>query len=300
ALRDVLNLSEGMTYKNSLAGLNIGGGKSVIVGDTREFEGDAREALLEVFGRAVDTFDGRYYTAEDIGTSVSDMEIILRSTRFVVGGDLSHGGAGDPSPHTARGVFDGIRACLERVFDSDSLEGRHVAVQGIGHVGFYLVERLAKAGARLTITDTKEERVQEICKQFGASAVGLNDIYDVSCDVFAPCAVGGIINEQTVPRLNCKIVAGAANNQLRTPEAGELLAKRGIIYAPDFAINAGGVIMVSKELKESGVSDDAKVEAALARIYRTVGDIIDQSKQTGELTGAVALRLAKERIEAQR
>lgn len=297
ALSDVLKLSEGMTYKNSLCGLNIGGGKSVIVADPRLKEG--RAELFRAFGRCVQTFGGRYFTAEDMGTSVSDMEWILETTEYVVGGDQEHGGAGDPSPYTAKGTFDGIRACLERKFGSASYAGKKVAIQGVGHVGHFLAGHLHAAGAELIVTDTEPERLKRAASEFGATTVGVDEIYGVDCDVFAPCAIGGTVNSKTVKELKCSIIAGAANNQIADAETEKIIQGRGIMYAPDFAINAGGVILCSDELEEGGFQE-ARVEERVARIYHTVGNILDRASESGEFTGDIAVKLAKERIEKAR
>ncbi|MCB0343904.1 MAG: Glu/Leu/Phe/Val dehydrogenase [Bdellovibrionales bacterium] len=297
ALVDVLKLSEGMTYKNSLCGLNIGGGKSVIIADPRMKEG--REDLFRAFGRCVQTFGGRYFTAEDMGTSVRDMEWILETTEYVVGGDQQHGGAGDPSPFTARGTFDGIRACLERRFGTSSYQGKKVAIQGVGHVGLFLAGHLHEAGAELIVTDTEPDRIDHVVKKFGAKAVGVDEIYSVECDVFAPCAIGGTLNSKTIGQLKCPIIAGAANNQIGDDETVKIIQERKIMYAPDFAINAGGVILCSDELEEGGYKE-SRVNERVSKIYNTVGSILDQAKESGEFTGDIAVKLAKERIERAR
>lgn len=297
ALSDVLKLAEGMTYKNSLCGLNIGGGKSVIVADPHLKNG--REELFRAFGRCVQTFGGRYFTAEDMGTSVSDMEWIRQTTEFVVGGDRRHGGAGDPSPYTARGTFDGMRACLERRFGSGSFSGKKVAIQGVGHVGYFLAEHLHQAGAELIVTDTESDRVQRAVNKFGARAVDIDEIYEVDCDVFAPCAIGGTVNVETAAVLKCSIIAGAANNQIADDATVRIIEARGIMYAPDFAINAGGVILCSDELEEGGFRH-SRVDDRVAQIYTTVGSILDRAQKSGRFTGEIAVQLAKERIEAAR
>jgi leucine dehydrogenase len=297
ALQDVLNLSEGMTFKNSLAGLNIGGGKSVIIANSKMTEG--REDLFKAFGKCVDTFEGKYYTAEDMGTSVEDIETVLKTTKFAVGGDRSHGGAGDPSPYTAKGVFDGMRACLEHVYGSGSYSGKRVAIQGIGHVGHYLGSLLREAGAELIITDTDKDRLSAAAADLDAEVVGLEEIYSVDCDVFAPCAIGGTLNNDTVEQLRCKVIAGAANNQQADNTIGRTLVERGITYAPDFALNSGGVILCADELEEGGFNS-ARVDERVAQVYHTVGSIIAKAKETGELPGVMAVRMARERIEQAR
>lgn len=299
ALFDALKLSEAMTYKNSLAGLNIGGGKSVIFANSGAVQGSDRERLFAAFGRAVASLNGRYITAEDMGTSVKDMSFILKHTEHVSGRDPLIGGGGDPSPHTAQGVFDGIRGCLERMHNSGDFKGRHIAIQGVGHVGRHLAELLAKAGAQLTVADVNEGNLSEVVREYGAKAVGVHEILTTECDIFAPCAVGGTINPQTVDLLRCRAVAGAANNQIAGDKTEERLINRGIMYAPDFAINAGGVILCADELEPGGVSFQ-RVKERVSRIYGTVCKIIDEARMTGELPGRVAVRLAKERIEKAR
>lgn len=297
ALRDVLRLSEGMSYKNSLAGLNLGGGKSVVIAPRDLQKG--RQELFEWFGRMVASLGGRYYTAEDMGTSVEDMNAVLKSCPYVAGRDQSVGGGGDPSPHTARGVFEGMRACLEQAYGSDSFTGRHVLIQGVGHVGIYLARHLAEAGAKLTFSDTRPEVLQAACKEFSAAEVAPDKALQVECDIFAPCAIGGILNPQTVNGLKCKIVAGAANNQLSEPQVEEALKRRGILYAPDFAINAGGVILCADELEPGGYTP-ARVDERVRRIYGTVGRVLQEAEKTGALAGDVAVRLAKARIASVR
>jgi leucine dehydrogenase len=297
ALLDVLRLAEGMSYKNSLAGLNLGGGKSVIIADRNLRKG--REELFESFGGFISSFGGRYYTAEDMGTSVDDMNSVLHTCPYVAGRDPRVGGGGDPSPHTAEGVFYGMRACLERVFESDSFKDRHVVVQGVGHVGTHLVRLLAEAGARVSVTDSNSQAVKNVCETFGARTVVADKVYDTDCDIFAPCAVGGIINPDTVKRLKTKIIAGAANNQIYGEGVEQELRRRGILYAPDFAINSGGVILCADELEPGGYTPK-RVDERVARIYETIRRIIDRTYESGELPGDIAIRLAKQRIEEAR
>lgn len=299
ALDDVMRLSEGMTYKNALADLPLGGGKSCLIADPTMTEG--REALFMRLGECLNHLAGRYVTAEDMGTSVSDMNEVRKKSRFVVGTDPATGGAGDPSPWTALGVFHAIRAAVERSFTSDPLvKGKHVVVQGVGHVGMYLVERLVKAGARVTVSDYNAALTEVASQQFGATVIAADKVYDVPCDVFAPCAIGQTVNPDTLKRLSCKVIAGAANNQLSNPDVCSILRELGIVYCPDFAINSGGVICVGAELAEGGPSlpwIQQKVDA----IYSTTGKILDQARANGGDTQAVALGLAKERLaEAKR
>ena len=297
ALQDVLNLSEAMSFKNSLCGISFGGGKSVILADSSLQEG--RAEFFQQFGRFLDTLGGRYITAEDMGTNVSDMMEIAKTTQHVAGRDPQRGGAGDPSPWTALGVFEGIQATLGHVFQNESLSGRHVAVQGVGHVGTYLVRRLVEAGARVTLTDIATDRATAFAKEVGAAFVEPEAIITTECDVFAPCAAGGAINEKSVRELRCKIVAGAANNQIAGNATEALLHGRGIYYAPDFAINAGGVILCADEFEPGGFQSE-RVSTRVHQVRGTVARILAESSRTGELAGEVAVRLARERIFSAR
>lgn len=297
ALADVLNLSEAMSYKNALCGIPFGGGKSVIVSDGSNTA--PREALFASFGARVDSLNGRYIAAEDMGTTVKDMESIGRRTKWVAGTDPLKGGGGDPSPYTARAVFRGILVCLERVFGSSDPAGRRVAIQGVGHVGHYLAKELADAGAKLIVTDYSNTSLDEVKRLYGAEVVSPDGIYDVDADVFAPCAVGGTVNETTVPRLRCKIVAGAANNQINLKKTEEFLRKRGILYAPDFVINAGGVILCADEFEPGGYTL-SRVMERVDRIPSTVAAVLDRARDSGQLAGEVALHMAREIIQAAR
>jgi len=294
ALIDVLRLSEGMTYKAAVAGLELGGGKAVIIGDPKT---QKTPALLRAHGRFVDTLGGRYITAEDVGIGVEDMEHVYQETRHVTGISSSPHGSGDPSPVTAYGVYHGVRASCRRKLGSDDLEGVRVAVQGAGHVGYFLCEDLASEGADLVITDIDEERIRRVVDDFGAEAVAPEEIYDVECDVFAPCALGAIINDNTLRRLRCRVVAGAANNQLEEDRHGDALDARGILYAPDYVINAGGLISVYGEIV--GYDTDVAKERA-AGIYDTLLSIYDIAERDGIPTYRAADRLARRRIDAVR
>jgi leucine dehydrogenase len=235
ALKDVLRLSKGMTYKNSISGLNLGGGKAVIIGDARSIKS---EALFRRFGKFVDSLAGNYITAEDVGISPSDMQWVNMETKHVAG---LPGKSGDPSPVTAYGVYMGIKACAKEQFGSDSLSGKTIAVQGVGHVGEYLVKHLTEENTNVVITDIHEETLLRVSKQYGVKVVAPNEIYDVPMDIYAPCALGATINDDTLGRLKCSIIAGAANNQLQDEQKHGLeLMNKGIIYAPDYTINAGG------------------------------------------------------------
>ncbi len=290
ALKDVLRLSKGMTYKNSISGLNLGGGKAVIIGDARTMKS---EALFRRFGRFVDSLAGNYITAEDVGISPSDMQWVNIETKHVAG---LPGKSGDPSPVTAYGVYMGIKACAKEQFGSDSLSGKTIAVQGVGHVGEYLVKHLTEENANVVITDIHEETLLRVSKQYGVKVVAPNEIYDVPMDIYAPCALGATINDDTLGRLKCSIIAGAANNQLQDEQKHGLeLMNKGIIYAPDYTINAGGVINCFSEVE--GLSSEwAHVKAG--EIYTTILNIIHRSKEGNIPSYQIANKIAEERIAA--
>jgi leucine dehydrogenase len=291
ALTDVLRLSRGMTYKNAISQLNLGGGKAVIIGDAKTMKS---EALFRRFGQFVNTLAGSYITAEDVGISPADMVHVSKETKHVVG---LPGKSGDPSPVTAFGVYMGMKAAAKHQFGSDSLVGKKVAVQGIGHVGAYLVEHLVAEGARVTITDINEAALQQLSAKYGVSVVAADNIYDVDMDIYAPCALGATVNDATLARLNCSIIAGAANNQLKEEaKHGRILMDRGIIYAPDFALNAGGVINCFSEVE--GLSLEwAKQKAQ--EIYTTIDHILIRSQKEGVPSYQVANQMAEERIRAK-
>ena len=291
AVVDALRLSRGMTYKAAITGLNLGGGKSVIIGDNRAVD---REMIFRAHGRAVDSLKGRYITAEDVGTSVDDMEYIRMETDSVVG---VYGRSGDPSPVTAYGVYRGIKAGAMFRYGDDSLDGRHVAVQGVGHVGYFLCEYLAQDGARLTVTDIDPDRVARVVEEFGARAVALDEIYGVEADIFAPCALGAVINDDTLSVLTVDIVAGAANNQLAHQDHGTEIEQRGILYAPDYVINAGGLCNVYGELH--GWKKERSRRKA-GEIYNTLLRIFERARSEGIPTSEAADRLAELRIEEAR
>ncbi|MBE7442329.1 MAG: Glu/Leu/Phe/Val dehydrogenase [Flavobacteriales bacterium] len=290
AVTDVLRLSRGMTYKNALAGLNLGGGKAVIIGDSKT---QKNEALFRRFGKFVDSLSGKYITAEDVGISPQDMTWVNMETNHVAG---LPGKSGDPSPVTAFGVYMGIKACAKQQFGSDSLAGKKVAVQGVGHVGEYLVKHLTAEGAKVYITDINEELLKRVATTYKAEVVGLNDIYDLDMDIYAPCALGATINDDTLSRLKCSIIAGAANNQLKQEDKhGKIVMEKGLIYAPDFMINAGGVINCYAEVA------NLSAEWAMAKaedIYNTTTNILKRSKDQNIPTYAIANQMAEERIEA--
>jgi leucine dehydrogenase len=295
ALRDVLRLSRGMTYKASITGLPLGGGKSVIIGDSKK---NKTPDLMRAMGRAVETFGGRYIVAEDVGTTVDDMSHINSQTKHVVG--IAQG-SGDPSPMTALGVYTGIKAAVRHRLHRSDLKGLKIAVQGLGNVGYNLCKLLAKDGAQLIVTDVQAEKVAQAVKEFGAVAVGLNDIYSQDVDVFAPCALGAILNDGTIKTLKAKIVAGAANNQLAEARHGDMLRDLKILYAPDYVINAGGLINVYYEYqsRSSGKAyDRAQVVAHVQKIDETSDSIFRRAEQDGISTSAAADRIAEQRFKS--
>jgi leucine dehydrogenase len=291
ALTDVLRLSRGMTYKNAISQLNLGGGKAVIIGDAKTMKS---EALFRRFGQFVNTLAGSYITAEDVGISPEDMVHVSKETKHVVG---LPGKSGDPSPVTAFGVYMGMKAAAKHQFGTDSLEGKKVGVQGIGHVGAYLVEHLVAEGAIVTITDINEAALQQMSAKYGVTVVAPDQIYDVDMDIYAPCALGATVNDETIVRLNCGVIAGAANNQLKEEvKHGQLLMQKGIVYAPDFALNAGGVINCFSEVE--GLSLEwAKQKAE--EIYTTIDRILVRSQQEGIPSYQVANQMAEERIQSK-
>lgn len=288
AIRDALRLARGMTYKAAVAGLNLGGGKAVIIGDPKTMR---REMIMRAHGRFVETLKGRYITAEDVGTSVEDMDYVHMETEYVTG---LAGRSGDPSPVTAYGTYRGIKACAREKYGNDSLDGLTIAVQGVGHVGYYLCEDLAAEGARLVVTDIDTERVKRVVDEFGAEAVSSDEIYGVDAQIFAPCALGAIINDETIPRFKFEIIAGAANNQLAEGRHGEELKKKDILYAPDYVINAGGLINVYGELN-AWSPERAKRKAG--EIYETLGQLFELAKEQGIPTSEAADQLAQRRID---
>ncbi len=292
ALRDVLRLAKGMSYKSAAAGLDLGGGKAVIIGDPAELRS---ERLFRSFGRLVDSLGGRYVTAEDVGTTTADMITIATETTHVTGLPEAHGGSGDPSPATARGVLAAMRAVSEHLWDTDDLSDRTVAVQGVGKVGASLVERLTKAGAKTVVADVSTDAVNAVAAAHGSVVVEPDQIFDVDCDIFAPCAMGGAINETTVGRLNCTAVVGSANNQLETESQANELAARGILYAPDFVANAGGIINIANEF--TGY-DWRKAAVAIDRIHGNTARVLATAKERGINPNVAAVEVAKERIAA--
>ena len=295
ALKDVLRLSKGMTYKAAVAGLDLGGGKAVIIGDSKTMK---NEYLFRSFGRFVQGLGGRYITAEDVGTSVSDMEWVRIETEYVTGISRALGGGGDPSPVTALGTFTGMKACVKKVFGSDSLKERKIAIQGVGHVGTYLVELLHKEGAKLYISDIDEDKLKSVAKKYACKVVNNSKIYELEVDIFAPCAMGGIINDKTIPKLKCAIIAGAANNQLeKEKKHGKALLDKGILYAPDYVINAGGIINIYNELQ--GYNRE-KALSQTENIYQILTEVLDYAEKEGVPTPVASNIYAEERIKAVR
>jgi leucine dehydrogenase len=289
ALIDCLRLARGMTYKAAVAGLNLGGGKSVIIGDNKIRN---REPIFRAHGRHIQALGGRYITAEDVGTSVGDMEFIKAETDHVTG---LIGKSGDPSPVTAFGTYRGIKACAQHHYGNDSLKGKTVAIQGCGHVGYYLAEYLFKEGAQLVVTDIDAVKVKAVVDDFRARAVAPDQIYAVQADIFAPCALGGILNDQTIGVLKVNIVAGAANNQLAEDRHGDMLEERGIVYAPDYVINAGGLVNVNAELA-GWTMERARNKAG--EIYHTLLMVFEIAAEEGMPSYKAADRLAERRIAA--
>ena len=291
-LTDALRLSQGMSLKNAMAGLKLGGGKAVIWGDPRK---DKSPELFTAFGRAVESLAGKYYTAEDVGIDVADIEISAKETDYVAGLHSTGAAAsGDPSPITAIGVYRGILECAKRAFGSADLNGKRVAVQGVGSVGGDVARHLAKAGADVFITDISKEDLSAVKADTDAQIVGIDEIYDLDVDIFSPNALGAVVNESTLDRLKAKVIAGGANNQLIAPEMGELLRRKDILYAPDYVINGGGIINVAAEISGDYSRDwvDGKVDA----LMQTLGALLDEALSTGTPTNLVADKIALRRI----
>ncbi|SFA72126.1 leucine dehydrogenase [Lentibacillus halodurans] len=294
AIEDVLRLAKGMTYKNAAAGLNLGGGKTVIIGDPKK---DKSPEMFRAFGRYIQSLNGRYITAEDVGTTVQDMDLIHMETDFVTGVSPESGSSGNPSPVTAYGVYKGMKAAAMEAYGDASLEGKTVAVQGIGNVAFALCEYLHEEGAHLIVTDIHEEAVKHAVDTFGAKAVDPDDIYSADCDIYAPCALGATINDETIPQLKAKVIAGSANNQLKTTDHGDMIHEMGIVYAPDYVINSGGVINVADELNGY---NQTRAMKKVETIYDNLMQVFEISKRDQIPTYAAADRLAEERIQSLR
>ena len=292
ALVDVLRLSKGMAYKAACAGLDLGGGKAVIIGDPQT---DKTEALLRAYGRVVESLNGRYVTACDVGTYTADLAIVARETRWATGTDVVEGGSGDSSVLTAYGTYLGIKACFQHVFGSDEVGNRHVAIQGVGKVGMKLAEHLAGEGAKLTVSDVNEAATAICAERFGAEVVTNDKIHAVDADVYSPNALGGVVNDDTLPELSCRIVAGAANNQLLEDRHADALADAGILYAPDYVINAGGVIQVGDELHPDGYSAE-RARSRTEQIGVRLLEIFAMAEERGVSTEAAAEVVAEQRM----
>jgi leucine dehydrogenase len=290
ALRDVLRLARGMSYKAAAAGLDLGGGKAVIIGDPKRIK---TEALLRAHGRFVESLGGRYITAEDVGTFSADMDLVARETRFVTGRSILNGGGGDPSINTAYGVFKGMHAVAEELWQEHDLAGRHVVVQGAGKVGYELCRLLHEAGVRLTVADVDLDNVARAVGDFGAETADSTKVHAVACDIFAPCALGAVVDDDTLPELACAAVAGSANNVLARAEHGHALRELGILYAPDYVINAGGLINVADEL--GGYSAE-RARGNVEGIFANLRMIFHRAKEQGIPTSEAADRLAEERM----
>ena len=295
ALNDVLRLSRGMTYKAAITGLNLGGGKAVIIGDAKTQKNDA---LMRRFGEFVNSLSGKYITAEDVGMETRDMDIVREVTPHVTGISESKGGAGNPSPITAYGVYMGMKAAAKYQFGTDNLAGKKVLVQGVGHVGETLVKHITDEGAKVILNDINEARLEELSKKYGANVVLGNDIYGLDIDIYAPCALGATVNDITIPQLQAKVIAGAANNQLADEvKNGRMLKERGIAYAPDFLINAGGIINVYAELEGYNKAESIR---KTENIYNTTLEIFNLSEKENITTHRAAFNIAQSRIDARK
>lgn len=295
ALEDAMRLSEGMTYKSAMAGLPLGGGKSCIIADPQMKEG--RKELFEQFGKCLNDLAGRYVTAEDMGTSVKDIMFMKKYSNYAAGFSKEEGGGGDPSPWTARGVFCGILAAAEFKYGSKDLRGKKISIQGVGNVGMYLLEHLSKAGAKCVVCDTRQSAVEEAHRLYGAEVVSCEQIYNIDCDIFSPNAIGQTINIFTIPLLRCSIIAGGANNQLSDNVVYDSIEKKGILYCPDFVINAGGIISVGAEYNKGGWKEDW-VRNKTENVGNTVRSVIEEAKKRGQFPEVTAIALAKEKVAA--
>jgi glutamate dehydrogenase/leucine dehydrogenase len=293
ALTDVLRLARGMTYKAAAAGLDLGGGKAVIIGDPKV---DKSEALLRAYARYVDSLGGRYLTAEDVGTTQGDMDLIRRETRFVTGASEELGGSGDPSAATAYGVLWGMKAVAGHLWGDTALAGRHVVISGVGKVGSILARHLVEERARLSVADVDDGRLAEVASALGAEVVPPEAAHRTPCDIFSPCALGAVLSASTVPELRCAAVVGAANNQLADEGTAKLLDDAGILYAPDYVVNAGGVINIAEELEPTGYHHE-RARAAVRRIFDTTTVLLARAVADGVSTAEAADRLAEQRVE---
>lgn len=295
ALNDVLRLSRGMTYKSAISGLNLGGGKAVIIGDSKI---DKTPEMIAKFGQFVDSLSGRYITAEDVGTTTPDMDLIRKYTSHVTGISEAIGGSGNPSPVTAYGVYMGMKAAAKYKFGTDNLDGKRILVQGIGHVGETLVDYLTAEGAKVIISDINEARLQEIGNKYGAKIFQGDDLYSIDVDIYAPCALGATVNDDTISKLKAQVIAGAANNQLANESRhGQMLKDRGILYAPDFLINAGGIINVYGEIAHYGKEEAMR---RTENIYNTTLEIFNFAEANNITTHEAAFKIAQNRIDLRK
>jgi leucine dehydrogenase len=291
ALSDVLRLSRSMTYKAAISGLNLGGGSTVIIGDSRK---DKNEALLRMYGKFIKNLNGEYITAEDVGTNTRDMEYIRMETQYVTGVPESIGGSGDPTPVAARGVYMGIKGCLKELYGNDNLAGKSVVVQGTGHVGENLVKLLREENAKVYVSDIDEDRLRQVAKKYGAEAIAHNNIFDLDVDIYAPCALGATLNTKTINQLKCAIVAGSANSQLEDDKLhGKMLLDKGILYAPDYVINAGGLINLYSEI--AGFNKKRTMQLT-ENIYDAIRNVLKLSKAESIPTVEAANKIAEKRI----
>ncbi len=288
AIDDLMHLARGMSYKSAAAELPLGGGKGLIIGDPNR---DKCKELFCSYARAVNNLNGRFYTGKDMGVDEEDLTCMHNETDYVIGGET----IGSPSPFTAYGVWKGIKACAEEVYGSPGLEGKVIAVQGVGSVGEALCRHLAEEGASLIVSDLDRQRVKEIQEQLGAKAVDPDDIYSQECDIFSPCAAGGVVNEETLPRLKCKIIAGAANNIYKSKEMGKAIEEQRILYAPDYVINAGGLIFV--EMRRRGITDKEEIKTEVARIDGRLKELFRRVREERLLPGEIADIMAEERMQ---
>jgi leucine dehydrogenase len=294
AVTDALRLSRGMTFKAAISGLNLGGGKAVIIGKPEQ----KNEMYWRRYGKFVNSLSGKYITAEDVNTNTADMEFISLETKHVTGKPEYSGGSGDPSPFTAYGTFVGMKSCANKRWGSDSLEGKKILVQGVGHVGQYLVEHLTKAGAKVFIADISEEKLNDTAQKFKAEIIPLDKMWDTDIDIYAPCALGATVNADSLNKMKCSIIAGAANNQLAVEkEHGRTLIDKGIIYAPDFLINAGGLINVSAEI---GNYNREQVNSAVEKIYDRLLDCWKLAEAQDITAQEAAMQMAQKRIDAMK
>ena len=291
ALIDVLRLSKGMTLKSAAAGLDLGGGKAVIIGDPQTM---GTERLFRAYGRVVDSLGGRYITAEDVGTTPENMAIIARESNWVTGLPSVEGGSGDPSPATARGVLAAMREIANRLWNTRDLAGKKVAIQGVGKVGMDLLRRLTEAGVETVVADVHQDAVTEAVESYGSKAVAVDEIHGIDCDIFAPCALGACLSESTIARLRCEAVVGSANNQLAIDDDANLLVGRGILYAPDFVVNAGGVINIHVEMEGYDVE---RAGMRIDAISDSINRVLDAAEKNGVNPHVAAVRIAEERIQ---